>query len=303
MRNEGLFWGIVLVLLGGLLLAQNMGLLPVNVNVWALFWPLVIIVIGARMLLRGQGGREWRDTRWDSGNTPAGSDASRTAEPGVTSVASGPATAAPVREPRDEAVRLPLEGARRARVLVRHGAGELRIDANAAPDELLSGVFAGGLDHRITRSGDELTVDLRPLMQNYPFETGERLDWTMGLNPNIWLALDLEVGASRNLLNLRDLQVRELNLQTGASATQIDFPARGGECRARVRSGAASVDMRIPENVSARIHVGGALMSANINTQRFPQVGSHDYQSPDYEVAANKVDLDIETGMGSVSVQ
>jgi hypothetical protein len=42
--------GLVLVVLGGLLLASNMGLAPwLN---WNLFWPSLLILIGAGLLLR-----------------------------------------------------------------------------------------------------------------------------------------------------------------------------------------------------------------------------------------------------------
>ena len=69
MRNESVFWGIVLVLLGGLLLMDNMGLLPPNINIWSLFWPIILVGIGVRMLLRssGRGG-------YFSGGDPRGID-------------------------------------------------------------------------------------------------------------------------------------------------------------------------------------------------------------------------------------
>ena len=38
-----------------------------------------------------------------------------------------------------------------------------------------------------------------------------------------------------------------------------------------------------------------------VDETRFPGFDNR-YQSPDYETAANKVDIDIETGVGSVSV-
>jgi hypothetical protein len=275
------FWGIVLVLLGGLLLAQNLGLISPSVNVWSIFWALLLVALGVSMLARNLA------PGWGRSGSAAHS-------------ASGAVTR------QGEAVRLPLGAARQARVNIHHGAGELRIDANAAPDELLSGTFVGGLEHQERQDGDELVVDLRVPSNNIPmvgpFGPSDALNWTVGLNPNVPLALRLEVGANRNLLNLRDLQVKELHLQTGASATEIDMPARAGEVRATLRSGAASVVVRIPENVSAQIRTHGGLSSVSVDTQRFPQVGEGDFRSPDYGMAANRIDLDVETGVGSFRV-
>ena len=291
MRRGNYIWGIVLVLLGGLLLAQNLGLIPPSVNVWSIFWALVLVALGVSMLVRNMA------PGWNrSGSVVIGGTASGTT--------AGSAAGTAVRQ--GEAVRLPLGEARRARVNFHHGAGELRIDANATPDELFSGTFVGGLEHQERQDGDELVVDLRvpsgsiPVMG--PFDASDALNWTVGFNPNIPLTLHLEVGASRNLLNLRDLQVKELHLQTGASATEIDMPARAGEVRATLHSGAASVVVRIPEGVSAQIRTRGGLSSTDVDTQRFPQVGNGDFRSPDYDMAANRVDLDVETGVGAFKV-
>lgn len=278
MHRGNYIWGIALVGLGGLLLAQNLGLIPPSVDIWSIFWALLLVAVGASMLVRNLA------PGWQRGG----------------SIAEGSATR------QGEAVRLPLGAARQARVNIHHGAGELRVDANAAPDELLSGTFVGGLDHQERQDGEALVVDLRVPSNNIPmvgpFGPTDALNWTVGLNPNVPLALRLEVGANRNLLNLRDLQVKELHLQTGASATEIDMPARAGEVRATLRSGAASVVVRIPENVSAQIRTHGGLSSVSVDTQRFPQVGEGDFRSPDYGMAANRIDLDVETGVGSFRV-
>jgi hypothetical protein len=276
MRRGSLFWGILLVLIGAILLSQTMGLIPPGVNIWSIFWALVLVGLGVWILF------------------PAVRGGSRLHE---------------------EPYRLPLDDARSATLRIRHGAGELRIDAHAAPGDLLSGTFVGGVQPTVNHSADGVTVELRSPVENYRFMTGFEgrsgaLNWTIGLDQNTPFVLDLEVGACRNLINLRDLQVKELRLQTGASASEIDFPTRAGETRAWLKSGMASVVARVPEGVSARIRVRGGLSSVTVDTARFPLVSggsagiavSGEYCSPDYAVAANRLDLDIESGVGSTQV-
>jgi len=267
MRNGSIFWGLFLVLLGGLLLAQSTGILPRGVNVWSIFWSLVLVALGVGILLR----------------------------------ATGRGTSA-----RTESAREALSGAARGELHFRHGAGELRVTGGAAPEDLFSGSFGGGVEARTQRSGETLTVDLRTPADSIPFVTfysrGD-LNWDVALNSNVPLTLHFEGGANRSNLDLRDLQVKELRLETGASATNIDFPARAGSTKARIRSGASSVDMRIPEGVAARIHASGGLASINVDSTRFPQVSGTDYRSPDFDTAANRLDVDIETGVGSVSIR
>lgn len=265
-NNEGIFWGLVLVLLGGLLLLDNMGYLPANINVWAIFWPLVLIILGIRGVMQAFRPRS---------------------------------------EASQEPLRLPLEGARRATVRVHFGAGELNIDDRAANDELVNGTFGGGVEHNLRRGTDETVVDLRMPSQNIPIVWPDGVNgrtWTVGLNPTIPMALDLEVGASSNRLHLRNLLISDLRVQTGASSTEIEMPARAGFTRAVVKSGAASVEVRIPEGVAARINAHGGLHGVSVDEMRFPRSGS-EYRSPDYETAANRLDLEFETGLGSVQVR
>lgn len=289
MNRSNLLWGLAILVLGLLLLADNLGLLG-GINVWAIFWPLALIVVGVRILWRSSSGRS--SEHWDRPNngavlaTPAANTgAVTTSKPGA-------------------AVRMPLQGAQRATLRFHHGAGELRLDGAAAPDELFSGVFDGGLDQRRSGDPDALTVDLSVPAGVVPLFDSGGLNWTVGVNPLIPLALEFELGASRNHLDLRDVQAKDVHLQTGASATELILPARAGEVRAVIRAGAASVNITVPENVSARIHAVGGLSSTQIDPSRFPQVGAGgEYASPDYGMAANKIDIDIQSGLGSVNVR
>lgn len=42
--------GVFLIVLGGLFLLENMGLLPAGV--WGVFWPLVLIALGLKLIMR-----------------------------------------------------------------------------------------------------------------------------------------------------------------------------------------------------------------------------------------------------------
>ena len=49
MRKNRIFWAAVLVCAGFLLLANNLGLL--HINVWRLFWPSVLVILGIWFLV------------------------------------------------------------------------------------------------------------------------------------------------------------------------------------------------------------------------------------------------------------
>jgi hypothetical protein len=91
-------------------------------------------------------------------------------------------------------------------------------------------------------------------------------------------------------------------LQTGASAIDLTLPANAGYTRVDISAGAASVTVRVPSGVAARVRARGGLASVCVDRDRFPRVrGVH--QSLDYDTALNKVDVNIETGVGSVDVR
>jgi len=269
MRRGTLFWGIALILVGFLLLVGAL----FRVNAWDLIWPLFLIALGGWILWGILFGR-----------------------PSMESMETTQVT-------------IPLEGAGQARLHVRHGAGRLRIDSSAGPGELVTGAFGGGLDHRVRRDGDVLDVELRVPPHVLPWLTmpwmwgpHAALDWTFGLSREIPLALDFETGAGDTRMDLTETRVTDLRLQTGVSATDLTLPANAGTTQVKVRAGVASVVMRVPPGVAARIRASGGLAEIHVDRGRFPRAGGV-YQSADYDTAANRVDIDVETGVGSVNIR
>jgi hypothetical protein len=195
-------------------------------------------------------------------------------------------------------------------VKIRHGAGRLAIGAGAGPGDLLSGTFGGGLDARTTREGELLRVDMQVKERRFgdlagPWFHGKfaALDWDVVFSPQVTLDLELETGASESRIVLTDLTARDVRLKTGASATTIDLPAAAGRTRLWIDSGAASVKVRVPGGVAARIHLRAALAGTRVDAVRFPRRGEAQlYESSDFETAANRVEIDVDTGVGSIEI-
>jgi hypothetical protein len=78
--------------------------------------------------------------------------------------------------------------------------------------------------------------------------------------------------------------------------------ASAGFTHARVESGAASVKVRVPPGVAARISGQMGLGALDVDQHRFPPRGGG-YESDDFSTAANRVELEVEGGVGSVDVR
>jgi hypothetical protein len=268
MGRGATFWAVILIVAGTLLLLGNLGI--INVNVWGVIWPLLLIALGLFVL-------------WGVFF-------------GQSSVEAEEAT-------------IPLEGATEARIRVNHGAGRLHVEGGAGSTELLAGTFGGGLTKHVRRDGNRLDVEMRLPIDVFPsfifpwiWGTRNPLDWSFSLNGDVPLTLRFETGAGEAHLDLSSLLVTELRLETGASSTDITLPANAGYTKAKINAGAASAIVRVPPGVAARIRASGGLASINVDRERFPHQGDV-CQSPDYNTALNKVDLTIDTGVGSISVR
>jgi len=220
----------------------------------------------------------------------------------------GAATKAPATAEEDVAI--PLEGATEARIRITHAAGRLQVQGGATGDHLVEGRFTGGVAHQVSRTGDRLDVQMRVQGQGlatallpWKWPRTRGAEWTVHLNEVIPLSLKIEGGASENLLDLSELQMRELQLETGASSTKLTLPAAAGQTRAEVTCGAGAVEIRIPSGVSARVRAHSALGEVKVDRARFPRVSAGVYESPDYQTATNRIDLLVEASLGSADVR
>ena len=200
-----------------------------------------------------------------------------------------------------EQVSIPLEGATSAYVKLDHAAGRLTLRSGAPIGEILNGTFNNGLSYKSHLEAGRLEVKLRTSQKAWAWLPGESLDWDIRLNRDIPLILKIDSGASASILDLSDLKVTDLDIDTGASSTELTLPASAGNTHVDIDTGASSLKVSIPSGVAASIRVKSGIASVNVNP-RFPRLDGGLYQSTDYSSAANRVDMTINTGVGSIEV-
>jgi hypothetical protein len=70
-----------------------------------------------------------------------------------------------------------------------------------------------------------------------------------------------------------------------------------------VEAGAASVNVRVPDVTAARVRVTEGVMAVNVDTNRFPKLDTGLYQSANFDASQNRTEINIDSGVGSVSVK
>jgi hypothetical protein len=193
---------------------------------------------------------------------------------------------------------LPLAGLSAAEISLRFGGGELRL-GEATAGMLVSGTFDGGV-----RVRDRLRrgrLELKPYAESLPFWGGAPLHWDVGITAQIPVDLAITTGASRSQIDLSTLHVRRLDLHTGASETTVRLPA-SGSTSFHAETGVAALTVEVPEGVAARIASRMTMGTTRVDETRFPRALTG-WQSADYETAANRIDIDLQGGLGSITVR
>ena len=261
MRRSEIFWGSLLVLLGVLFFLSTAGILKGDVFSW--FWPFAIIAVGLWIL----GGRF------------------------VTNVDFNKA----------RQFSIPLQGAKEGRLSIDHGAGQIELSAGANAGDFLTGLAGVGMDHSSHLDGDKLEVKIDAGPSFMPFIGPEGGVWQFRLNPDLPISLDIDAGASRLNLDLRDLQVKYLSFDGGASRITLTLPARVKNMVVDIEAGAAGIDLNVPQGVGLRLRLK-SVGSANIDQTRFTPREGNIYQSLDYDTVKYRAEVTIEGGATSVKV-
>jgi hypothetical protein len=204
----------------------------------------------------------------------------------------------------DEAHRITVsrKDARLADLKFDFGAASLVVTGGAAPDMVLEGLSGTTLDLRSEYIDDRVAVQVNAGPSFIPFLGPEGWSWRFKLNNDLPMTLKFESGASSMDLDLTEMKVSHLKLETGASSSKIVLPARAGKTFVEIEGGAASFDIKVPDGVAARVRVAQGASSVRVDEKRFPVTSSGHFQSPDYDTAQNSAEIILDAGAGSFNI-
>ena len=303
-RSRSFVFPLLLVVIGIVLLLNNLGVLPWSV--WMALgqlWPAILILLGIDLLVG-------RRATW------FGASLAVVAFLAVLGIAiwmtftgynfNPPSAATTTKE-----ASIPLGAATSGQVTIQFGAGELTVGALPASATDLAQVTASlpgnmQLTQRSTVSGNvvDATIGTSGSGNFFPFrgfDRGGNVTMNANVAPQVPLVLRAEVGAGQAEFNLTDLAVHEFSLNNGAGQATIRFPKSAGQTTADIHSGAGQITLEVPPSVGAYIHVSNGLVNLSAS-DRFQKVGDG-YQTSDYSSAPNRLDATLHVGIGEVDVR
>jgi len=230
-----------------------------------------------------------------------------------------------------------LNGATTARIDINACEGNLTIDPFIGGESLLASGTLQYLEKQgaptrslVSRDGQAVLTlkggTTRQPWFRFPWSAcNMATDWEIHLNPTVSSELIAHSDGGNVKLNLAGIAVTRVSADAGGGNMEVVLPdnvanlnvsAQTGAGNVAVesgsvlmgsnlinaKSGAGNVDVRIPSGVAARIHVTTG-MGVAIVDPRFSKIDKNTYQSPDFDSAANRVEITIQSSAGNASVK
>ncbi|MBT9177095.1 MAG: hypothetical protein DDT20_01424 [Firmicutes bacterium] len=289
--------GVVLVLIGAVLLLRNFGFLPPDIwaHVWRL-WPLLVVAWGFEILFGRRGAKL------------------ATVLLLLVVLTAGYLFLAPARQgdwgkgagvEHSELV----QGLTEARVELDITAGVLNLAALPDGSPSFYRLLTYGSAPRIDFAGrgpgaagpGQLFIGPSQSRRRVTLGTSRIDRWELELSRGLPLSLDIFSAASRGEIDLRHLDVYELDLILNASHSSLSLPARDGISSVRITANASNVEIVIPHATAARITVAPQASSVRVDGA-WSQVGGV-YTSPNFDSATQRLELRIDANASRVHVR
>jgi len=207
----------------------------------------------------------------------------------------------------------PLGNATAAKVDIDNGDGNLAIDGLTGGEQVLaSGTLQylekQGLPTRtLNTSNGRATLKLKASGGGQPWfrlpwqACNGATEWQIHLNPKVQSDITAHSGGGNVRLDLAGMAVTRVAADTGGGNMDVVLPEDAANLSVTAKSGAGNVVVRVPSGIAARIHASTGLGKVIVDS-RFSKTDKNTYQSPDFDSAAKKVEITVNSGAGNVEV-
>jgi Domain of unknown function (DUF5668) len=293
-RNyRSFFWPVVLILAGILALLVNAGVISTDrLSLLEDLWPVILIVIGLELLAR-------RALNGTAGEVAAVL---------IVLIAAGGAIAYVALAPSPGATHA-LESVEKVGTLdhasleVDVGSAQITIDGAAGDGELYRAhiEYSGSKpDINLDRSTGKLQIS----QDNNSFGVFRSRNFVLDihLNPSLPWSIVGNSGAATDTFKLADINVRSIELNTGASREEITLGKPSGIVPITVNGGALTVHLHRPVGTAASVNVSGGAVNLDADGQQHRGIGNQNWQSAGYSGARDAYRVEINGGACTVGI-
>lgn len=273
--------GIILVLFGSLFLLRQIGVVNLEVNaLYGIIWPIGLILSGIMFIF--------------------GLRIIAIAILLVTGVLGGFYIVDDVLQEKDlrtSIQEIPNGNYDEVTLDLNYGAGELIIREGTGEVLLRNRVnttFEEDPKVEISVENRKATIKLTRENPEAVADFAEKSKWDIEINPAVESRLFLNYGASDVKIDLRKTRTTQLEIDTGASSTEITFGKY--DLTGDISIGAADLEMAFPKNTGIKVEI-----ESGISSVAFPDFKKDgNTYTKDYNVYNDKIELTISAGAASI---
>ncbi len=194
----------------------------------------------------------------------------------------------------------PLGSAESGRLVFAKGADRITLRATSGMDDLYRASFEGAIP-KVEVEGGAVTFRYSKRFGLFEWrrQSGEVI-----LNSGVPWEVEMRGGASGVEADLTGSKISSFVLKGGISDFSLVLPEPSGIVPIRLSGGASKVGIRRPAGVEARVSVKGGAAKLAFDEQSFDAVGwSVRLQSPGYDGATDRYDIELSGGASEISIQ
>jgi hypothetical protein len=293
MRYRSFFWPGVLILVGVVALLVNAGVIPTDRLYRVVdLWPLILVVIGLELIVR-------RALTGAAAELAAALIVLLAAAGTVAYVATGQPIAGGT---QTMDVSGALGSGDHASLTVGVGAATISVSGDSS---LGHDLYKAHIDYNGPKpdvSYDSSSGDVNISQSGTFFFRSTRFKLDMRINPKVAWTFEFDSGASANNLNLADINLTELKLNTGASKSDITLGAPSGTVPISVDGGALTVNLHRPAQAATSVQVSGGAVSLTADGHSLRGIGEESWKSDGYDSASARYQVEISGGACTVTV-
>ncbi|HHO56824.1 MAG TPA: hypothetical protein ENK21_10575 [Trueperaceae bacterium] len=198
-----------------------------------------------------------------------------------------------------------FKGAKTATISINPSVAKLNISPLNSTELLIEGEISTHDNEKLitdsTLSNGHINYEIKTKKKNLLANINSKGDlvWNLKLNPSISSNLQISTGVGSATLDLYEFNLSKLKLKTGVGNAKITLSRHGGY-DANIASGVGEITLKIPSELAIRIKVSKGVGSIKIDGSFTKQ--DNYYYSSNYDSSSNRVNLDINSGVGSITI-
>ncbi len=293
-RYRSFLWPAILILAGIVALLVNTGRVPVD-RLYQLvnLWPVILVVIGLELILR-------RTVRGLAGDLAAALIILIAVVGAAAYVTLGPNPSAT--HTLDASSK--LGDVTEATLELDVGASNVTVSGSS---EVGADLYRAHVEYSGPKPNVEVDSARGAVKISQPNDTFgvlqlHKFTASVRLNPAIAWAIKLNSGATTTTINVAQLHVSSIALNSGAGHDEITLGPVSGIVPIEVDGGALTVHFHRPSGTQASIEVSGGAVSLDADGKSMHGIGQLGYASPGFSGAADGYRIQVNGGACTVSL-